>query len=105
MGRVNGATLALGFALGLVVGWFFFTGLWWTVQRIPFARRPGALLFGSFLVRSAVTLTGFLALVRLGPWPLLAALVGFLVARAVVTRRQVVTPATARREGVDDTLT
>ncbi len=105
MGRVNGATLAFGLALGLALGWFFFAGLWWTVQRVPTAQRPGALLLGSFLLRTAVTLAGFLALVRLGAWPLLAALVGFLAARTIVTRRRAVPLAAAREEGSDDPLT
>ena len=74
--------LVAGIALGLI----HFGGLWWTVRQAPTARRPGMLLFVSFVVRAAVTLAGTL-LVMDGRWERLAAcMVGFLVARGILTR-------------------
>ncbi len=85
---MSAETLLLGLLGGLLIGVAYFGGLWWTVERIPHARRPGALLAASYLVRTVLALAAFAALVRLGPGPLVAALVGFVAARAVVVRRR-----------------
>jgi F1F0 ATPase subunit 2 len=79
-----GAVLALlaGAALGLV----FYAGLWWTVRRAATFRRPGSSVLTSLLVRMSVTLGGFYCVAG-GDWVrLLTCLVGFLLARAAVTR-------------------
>ncbi|MDR1612735.1 MAG: ATP synthase subunit I [Planctomycetota bacterium] len=72
----------VGFALGL----FFFGGLWWTVRR-GLASKHAALWFaGSLLLRLAVALTGLYWLAG-GRWErLLACMLGFFVARRLVTR-------------------
>jgi len=77
------ASVAIGAALGL----FFFGGLWWTLKRLPVSRKPQFVMAASFLVRSALTVAGFWAVMD-GRWErLLAALAGFLVMRMVVMRR------------------
>jgi F1F0 ATPase subunit 2 len=69
---------------GLLLGGFFFGGLWWTVQRITCSGRPYLLSVVSFLIRTTVVLVGFYFLLQAG-WPyLLAALAGFLVSRTVL---------------------
>jgi F1F0 ATPase subunit 2 len=93
------AALALGAAAGLALGWLYFVGLWWTVQRVPHARRAGALLMVSFLLRAAVTVAGLLLVLRLGPAALVAALVGFVAARWLATRGAVPGP---RRRATPD---
>ena len=78
--------LVLVLMVGLLLGALFFGGLWWTVLKGVSAKRP-ALWFGaSLLLRSAIVLAGFYYLA--GPhWQrLLACLLGFIAARAVVTR-------------------
>ena len=80
-------TLTLGLAgtAGLVLGSIFFGGLWWTVNRGVSSSHPALLFLGSFLVRMSVTLAGFYV-VSGGHWErLMLCLVGFLVARIVVT--------------------
>lgn len=82
--------LLLAAGAGLVLGLFFFGGLWWTVRRLPTTRRPVLLLLVSFIVRMGLTLPGFYLVVRVagGAWqPLLAAFVGFFVARLLLTRQ------------------
>ncbi len=87
-------SLLLGLAGGLVLGAFFFGGLWLTVRAATSAARPRLLLAGSFVVRFAV-LAGGLYLLMLGDWRrLLAALVGLLLARTLLARR-VRTPSAA----------
>jgi F1F0 ATPase subunit 2 len=71
---------------GLALGAFFFSGLWWTVQRGLVATQPALLILGSFLLRTAVVVAGFYLAVQ-GGWQSLAACMGgFLVARMLVTR-------------------
>ena len=78
--------LALGLASGLVLGAAHFGALWWTLRRLPRLRRPGLWLAVSAVGRFAAVLAGFVALVRTHPLALLAALVGFLLARLAATR-------------------
>lgn len=71
---------------GVLLGAFFFGGLWWTIQiRLP-SEWSGLLFAGSLLVRMSVALTGFY-LLSYGDWrKLVACLAGFLLARIAVTR-------------------
>jgi F1F0 ATPase subunit 2 len=71
---------------GVLLGVFFFGGLWWTIQMRSPSEWSGLLFAGSFLLRMAVAVTGFY-LVSHGGWRKLAAcLAGFLLARIAVTR-------------------
>ena len=71
---------------GMLLGAMFFGGLWWTVQKGMASPRP-ALWFGaSLLVRSGIVLAGFY-FVAGNDWKrLLACLLGFIVARIIITR-------------------
>jgi F1F0 ATPase subunit 2 len=72
--------------VGGVLGVFYFGGLWWTVQRIPQARRAGLLLLASFAARAVITLLG-LYLIAGGRWErLLAAVTGLILVRVVLVR-------------------
>ncbi|HSI47635.1 MAG TPA: ATP synthase subunit I [Ideonella sp.] len=78
--------LALAGLAGLVMGGCFFGSLWWTVQRTLSARRPALQHLAGWLLRMFLTPLGFY-LVGAGHWQrLLAALVGFLVARFIAVR-------------------
>ncbi len=79
-------TLVLASLAGLLLGGIFFGSLWWTVRRGVSAKRPALLFLGSLLLRTAVTLAGFYV-VGDGQWQrLLACLLGFVIARFMVTR-------------------
>ncbi len=81
-------TMALVLALvaGLGLGAIFFGGLWWTVRKGVSSTRPALWFVGSLLLRTSIALTGFY-LVGRGHWEwLLACLLGFVIARVVVTR-------------------
>lgn len=72
---------------GLMLGVFFYGGLWFTVQRLPAARHPVVLTLGSFWIRLLVVLGGFL-LVTHGSWVnAVVCLIGLLCGRVVVSRR------------------
>jgi F1F0 ATPase subunit 2 len=78
--------LAGGLLAGVLLGAFFFGGLWWTIRSSPPSQWSGLLFSASLLVRMAVAVTGFY-LVSHGEWrKLVACLVGFLLARIAVTR-------------------
>ncbi|PIQ51649.1 MAG: ATP synthase subunit I [Comamonadaceae bacterium CG12_big_fil_rev_8_21_14_0_65_59_15] len=78
--------LALAWLAGGALGTFFFGGLWWTVRKSLASANPALWVFGSLLLRMGVTMTGFY-LVSGGDWQrLLSCLVGFVMARQLVTR-------------------
>jgi F1F0 ATPase subunit 2 len=78
--------LMLGLLIGVLLGAMFFGGLWWTVQRGVSSNRPVRWFFGSMLLRTSIALAGFYLVAR-GLWErLLVCLLGFLIARLVVTR-------------------
>jgi F1F0 ATPase subunit 2 len=75
-----------GFA-GIVLGVFYFWGLWLTVRLLPKCRWPVPVLMGSFVLRTAAVLGGFF-LVMNGRWErVLACLGGFFLARLAIFSR------------------
>jgi len=78
--------LLLAWVAGGGLGMMFFGGLWWTVRRGVSSRRPALWFLGSLLLRMSLALAGFY-FVSGGHWErLLACLVGFVMARHLVTR-------------------
>ena len=85
--------LALALATGVLLGAFFFGGLWWTVQKGVTSDRPALWFLGSLLVRTTMILAGFY-FVSQGHWSRLAmCLLGFVIARLIVVRRLTHSPA------------
>jgi F1F0 ATPase subunit 2 len=79
-------SLVLALATGVLLGAMFFGGLWWTVQKGVSSKRPALWFFGSLLLRMSIALAGFY-FVSGGHWDrLLACLLGFVIARFIVTR-------------------
>jgi len=78
--------LLLAGTCGMVLGLFYFGGLWLTVKRLPFSASPALLTLCSYLGRLVVTLSGFF-LVMAGSWErLLAVMSGFMVMRIILVR-------------------
>ncbi len=78
--------LALALSVGVLLGAIFFGGLWWTVRKGVSSEQLAFWFFGSLLLRMSIALTGFY-FVSGGQWGrLLLCLVGFVIARVVVTR-------------------
>lgn len=78
-------TLMLSCVGGGVLGVIFFGGLWWTVRQGMSSEHPGVWFFGSMLLRMSIALSGFY-FVSGSHWErLLVCLIGFVVARLVVT--------------------
>jgi len=78
--------LAPPLAAGLLLGAFFFSGLWWTVNRGISSQRPALWFFGSMLARMSVTLAGFYFVGQENWKRWLTCLLGFVLARLVAKR-------------------
>jgi len=93
----SAAAVGVGVLSGFVVGLAFFRALLWTTERLVVTQRPGVLLASSTLVRMALAGLAFVLIARLGAAGLVAALVGFVVARVMVVRRSeaAMAPSTA----------
>ncbi len=66
---------------GLVLGVFFYGGLWMTVRHVATTRHPFAVMLGSLLGRTAVTLAGFVVLIGAHWQNAVWGLIGFTGAR------------------------
>jgi F1F0 ATPase subunit 2 len=79
--------ILLSLGIGLVLGFLYYGGLWVTVQRLAQAKRPGLLILGSFLGR-IILLIPILLWIANGQFDrLLAAMIGILAMRQVLTKR------------------
>lgn len=70
---------------GLLLGAIFFGGLWWTVRKGLSSKQPAFWFLGSVLLRMGIVLAGFYLVGREDWKRLLACLLGFVIARFVVT--------------------
>jgi len=71
---------------GMLLGAMFFGSLWWTVRKGVSSTRPALWFFSSLLLRTSIALAGFYV-VSDGHWEkLLVCLLGFTLARLIVTR-------------------
>ena len=71
-------------AAGLILGAFFFGGLWWTVIRGVSSQRPALWFFGSMLLRMSITSLGFYFIARDDWQRWLLCVLGFVLARPLV---------------------
>ena len=77
---------AVVFIVGMLLGAFYFIGLWWTVRKGVVAKHPALWFSVSMLLRSIIVLVGFYFVGR-DHWEwLLVCLVGFIVSRILVMR-------------------
>ena len=82
----HGITIGLALLTGALLGAFFFAGLWWTVRKLQSAKMVWLLFLGSLLLRSGVVILGFYFILG-DSWQNLAlGLIGFTLARIIVTR-------------------
>lgn len=82
MNMIDGWMIGPGLLGGIVIGLIFFGGLHWTISRLADAQQPVTLVLGSFVIRSVIALAGFY-LVAGDRWErVIAAAVGFWLARA-----------------------
>ena len=71
---------------GIALGILYFGGLWWTLRRALWSKKPALWFMGSLLLRMTIALAGFY-IVSDRHWErLLLCLLGFVIARLIVTR-------------------
>ncbi|RXG11642.1 F1F0 ATPase subunit 2 [Leeuwenhoekiella aestuarii] len=78
--------LILCFTAGMILGVLFFGGLWLTVRKSVNAKIPELWIFGSFLLRTSITLVGFYFISGTEWQRLIFCLLGFITARYLVMR-------------------
>jgi F1F0 ATPase subunit 2 len=71
------------FVTGLILGVFYFGGLWLTIKKVYQVQRPWLWLFLSFISRLSVSLLVFYLLVRHNWLYVFSCLLGFLIVRFV----------------------
>lgn len=81
-------TLGIGvaFTTGVLLGAFFFGGLWLTVKKVVAAKRAALWLFGSLMLRTSIVLVGFYFVAHDHWQRLLVSLFGFIIARFIIMR-------------------
>lgn len=79
-------SLAFALAAGVLLGAFFFGGLWWTVRQGVSSKHPALWFFGSLLLRTGIVVLGFYFILGDDWRRLLAGLIGFIVARLIAMR-------------------
>ncbi|MFO7534425.1 MAG: ATP synthase subunit I [Kiritimatiellia bacterium] len=78
--------LVLTGSTGVLLGAVFFGGLWWTVQKGVVSAHPALWFLSSLVLRLSLVMAGFY-FVGQGDWRRwTVCLVGFLIARILVTR-------------------
>ena len=78
--------LSVALFTGMALGLIFFGGLWWTVRRGVVSSRAALWFLASLFVRTAIVIAGFLFVCDDDWRRWLATLLGFSVARLLVTR-------------------
>lgn len=78
--------MILAFIAGITLGLFFFGGLWYTVKKVITEKIPAIWFLISFFLRISVVLIGFYYIAPGGWQRLIICLVGFIIARVVVTQ-------------------
>ncbi len=77
---------SLAFGAGGLLGAIFFGGLWWTVQKGLTSNHPALWFLGSTLLRTGVAVAGFYFIGSSDWRKMVICLLGFFVARIVVTQ-------------------
>lgn len=83
MNELLARTLAIFLGAGL--GVIFFGGLWWTIQKAVASKSPALWFMASLLLRMSIALGGFYLIGRAHWQRMLMCLLGFVIARLMVT--------------------
>lgn len=72
---------------GIILGVFYFGGLWLTLRHLSGSRQPALFALVSFLGRSAVCISGFYLIAKNSWYGLVFSLAGFILAKLALTYR------------------
>jgi F1F0 ATPase subunit 2 len=80
------ASSTLALLVGMLLGAFYFAGLWWTVRQLDSNRNVAPVFLLSMLFRTAFVVLGFYVLLGNDWRQLLLGLIGFMLVRFCSTR-------------------
>ena len=78
--------MILALIVGFIIGTIFYYGLWFTIQKGVKSALPALWFLVSFLLRTSIALIGFYYISHDHWQRLPVSLIGFLIARYVITR-------------------
>lgn len=78
--------LSMVLIAGILLGIFFFGGLWWTVKKSINSAQPVLWFFSSWLIRTGLVVSGFYFITEQDWQRLLSCLLGFIMARFIVLK-------------------
>jgi F1F0 ATPase subunit 2 len=84
--EINLILWGFSFIWGVLLGLFYFGGLWMTLTYISRSKRPKSSLVLSFVIRILLVLIGFWAIIRLDPVAFMLTFSAFLITRVILTR-------------------
>lgn len=87
MSKTEALTWGLAAIWGIVLGIFYFGGLWWTVRSLSRKNRPKLWVGLSYLVRTSLVLLGFWLVMRKDLLAFFFTLVAFFLMRFVMIRK------------------
>lgn len=79
-------SLLLSWISGTVLGFFYFGGLWLTVQKVVQSSHPALWMMGSLIFRTAIVLLGFYFVTNGDLYRLLICLMSFVTSRFFILR-------------------
>lgn len=79
-------TSSFALLVGVLLGAFYFTGLWWTVRQLDSRRNVAPVFLLSMVFRTAVVVFGFYMILGKDWQHLLLGLFGFMIVRFFSTR-------------------
>jgi F1F0 ATPase subunit 2 len=91
------AGVVLSAVTGLFLGALFFGGLWWTISESQSSKNPAFLFTASLLLRTLFVLCGFYFACGSEWQRMLSCLLGFVLARVLVTHSVRLRPAQPSR--------
>ena len=77
----------LGLFIGLITGLFYFGGLWFTVKKLCYSRKPKRFMAVSMAARMLPTLAVMFILIRIDPGMLAAMFLSFFGLRFIMIKR------------------
>jgi len=75
------------FFWGVLLGTFYFGGLWLTIKRLHCSQQPTLLSLGSFFARSLVCILGFYLIIGSGLEALLMGLADFVLTKIALIHK------------------
>jgi F1F0 ATPase subunit 2 len=83
---INPMLWAFSFIWGVLLGLFYFGGLWMTLKVMTRANKPKSWLGMSFIIRISFIMAGFWVIMKVDAVSLIFTFSAFLITRVILTR-------------------